>query len=117
MDVKAYLLLVMAIVLAVIGQLLLKLGMSRRPGFRLRDLTALARDLPVVSGFSCYAISTLFYLQALATLNLSLAYPTVSLGYVLVILMSKVCFKEPISPLRWIAVLIICAGVALVGVG
>ena len=51
----------------------------------------------------------------LARLDLSVAYPTVSLGYVLVIVMSKVFFKERISPARWLGVVIICAGVALVG--
>ncbi len=117
MDVKTYLLLLIAIVLAVIGQLLLKLGMLRRPNFRLKDLAALTQDFHVIAGFCCYGISTLFYLQALATLSLSVAFPTVSLGYVLVIIMSKMCFKEPISRFRWIAVVIICAGVALVGLG
>ena len=117
MGVNAYFLLLSAILLAVIGQLLLKLGMSRHPSFRLKDLAALTKDFPVLAGFCCYGISTLLYLQSLATLNLSVAFPTVSLGYVLVIIMSKVCFKEPITPIRWIAVLIICAGVTLVGLG
>ncbi len=117
MDVQTYLLLLIAIVFAVIAQLLWKLGMSRRPNFRLKDLTSLTGNFPVLAGFSCFGISILLYLQALSNLNLSVAYPTVSLGYVLVIIMSKVCFKEPISPTRWISVFIICAGVALVGLG
>lgn len=117
MDVMAYLVLLIAVVLGVIGQLFLKLGMSRRPGFRLKDFTLLIRDYPIVAGFLCYAFSTLLYLKALATLNLSLAYPTVSLGYVLVIVMSKAWFKEHVTPIRWGAVLIICAGISLVGIG
>ncbi len=117
MDVQTYLLLLIAIVLAVMTQLLLKQGMSRRPNFRLKDLTSLIGNLPILAGFICLGISILLYLQALSNLNLSVAYPTVSLGYVLVIIMSKVCFKEPISPTRWISVFIICAGVALVGLG
>ena len=117
MNVQTYLLLLIAIVLGVMAQLLWKLGMSRRPNFRLNDLAALTRDFPVLAGLSWFGISILLYLQALANLNLSVAYPTVSLGYVLVIIMSKVCFKEAISPIRWIAVLIICAGVTLVGLG
>jgi multidrug transporter EmrE-like cation transporter len=110
-------LLLIAVVLGVAGQLLLKLGMSRRPGFRLKDLAGLIQDYRIVAGFSCYAISTVLYLKALATLNLSLAYPTVSLGYVLVIIMSKACFKEPVAPIRWIGVLVISVGIALVGLG
>ncbi len=117
MDVQTYLLLLIAIVFAVMTQLLLKLGMSQRPNFRLKDLATLTGNFPVLAGFFCLGISILLYLQALSHLNLSVAYPTVSLGYVLVIIMSKVCFKEPISPTRWISVFIICAGVALVGLG
>ncbi len=117
MDVQTYLLLLIAIVFAVIAQLLWKLGMSRRPNFRLKDLATLTGNFPVLGGFTCFGISIFLYLQALANLNLSVAYPTVSLGYVLVIIMSKVCFKEAISPIRWISVLVICAGVALVGLG
>ncbi len=117
MDVQTYLLLLIAIVFAVMTQLLLKQGMLRRPSFRLKDLTSLTGNFPVLGGFICLGISILLYLQALSNLNLSVAYPTVSLGYVLVIILSKVCFKEPISRFRWISVFIICAGVALVGLG
>lgn len=116
MDMKAYTLLLVAIMVGVVGQLLLKHGMSRRSGFRIRDLPSLACDVPIVGGFCCYGIATLLYLKVLARLDLSVAYPTVSLGYVLVIVMSKVFFKERISPARWLGVVIICAGVALVGV-
>ena len=117
MDVQTYLLLLIAIVFAVMTQLLLKQGMLRRPSFRLKDLTSLTGNFPVLGGFVCLGISILLYLQALSNLNLSVAYPTVSLGYVLVIIMSKVCFKEAISLFRWISVFIICAGVVLVGLG
>jgi multidrug transporter EmrE-like cation transporter len=117
MDVQTYLLLLIAIVFAVMTQLLLKQGMLRRPSFRLKDLMSLTGNFPVLGGFICLGVSILLYLQALSNLNLSVAYPTLSLGYVLVIIMSKVCFKEPITRFRWIAVLIICAGVSLVGLG
>lgn len=115
--VYTYVLLFVAIVLGVVGQLLLKHGMSRRPDFRLHDLLSLVRDAPVLGGFLSYGFSVLLYFKVLETLDLSLAYPSVSLGYVLVILLSKVFFKEPVTLTRWIAVLIICTGVALVGLG
>jgi len=41
----------------------------------------------------------------------------VSLGYVIVIVMSRVLFEEPVTLARWGAVVIICIGVALVGLG
>jgi multidrug transporter EmrE-like cation transporter len=113
----AYFLLFVTILSGVAGQLLLKYGMSRRPGFSLGDFSKLVRDFYIVGGFACYGGSTLLYLQALAKLDLSVAYPMVSLGYVLVILMSKIVFKEPISLARWLAAGIISLGVILVGLG
>jgi multidrug transporter EmrE-like cation transporter len=117
MDVRAYMLLLVGIMIGVIGQLLLKYGMSRRPWFQLSEITVLAREFPVLCGFCCYGIATLLYFKVLASLDLSLAYPTVSLGYVLVVLMSRAIFKERVTPARWAAVVMIVAGVALVGLG
>lgn len=117
MDMQAYGLLLVAISIGSVGQLLLKHGMSQRPGFRLGDFALLIRDCPVIGGFFCYGVSTLLYLKTLATLHLSIAYPTVSLGYVLVIVLSRMLLKEPVCPARWFAVFIICVGVVLVGLG
>ena len=115
MLASPYILLLLAILIGVAGQLLLKLGMTRLPEFRVVDMIGLLRNWPVLTGFGCYGLSTVLYLQVLAKLELSLAYPTVSIGYVLVIVMSRVFFKETVSPSRWMAVAIICVGVVLVG--
>ena len=117
MDWTAYALLLVSIGLGVAGQLLLKHGMSRRPSISLGEIWQVALDFYIISGFLCYGLSVLLYLKALSSLDLSLAYPTVSLGYVVVILLSKLFFDERISPARWAATAIICAGVALVGLG
>ena len=117
MHGNAYGVLLVAIMIGVTGQLLLKHGMSRQPGFRFGDIGVLTRNLPVLGGIGCYCLSTVLYLSVLARLELSLAYPTVSLGYVLVIVMSRVLFKEPVSLSRWLAAGIICIGVVLVGLG
>jgi multidrug transporter EmrE-like cation transporter len=117
MDGGPYIVLLLAILVGVAGQLLLKFGMARQPGFRFADVLGLCRNWPVLLGFGCYGLSTVLYLQVLAKLELSLAYPTVSLGYVLVIVLSRVFFKEAVSAMRWMAVMIICFGVVLVGLG
>jgi multidrug transporter EmrE-like cation transporter len=117
MENNAYALLLMAILVGVAGQLLLKLGMTRQPGFRFVETLDLFHNWPVAMGFGCYGISTVLYFQVLAKLELSLAYPTVSIGYVLVIVMSRVLFKEAVSPMRWMAVMMICVGVVFVGLG
>ena len=115
MEASPYILLLLAILVGVAGQLLLKFGMARQPEFRVVDMTSLLRNWPVLTGFGCYGLSTVLYLQVLAKLELSLAYPTVSIGYVLVIVLSRVLLKESVSPGRWMAVAIICVGVVLVG--
>ena len=117
MDANPYFLLFLAILIGVAGQLCLKFGMGRQPKFRIVDVISLFRDWPILLGFGCYALSTVLYLQVLARLELSLAYPTVSLGYVLVIVMSRILFNEAVSLMRWMAVTIICCGVVLVGLG
>ncbi len=114
---SAYSWLLVSVVMGVVRQLLLKQGMSKRPGFRVRDLLALVGDWTIITGFGCYGIATLLYLQALAALDLSVAYPTLSLGYVLIIILSRVLFKEPVGLTRSIAVIIICLGVVLIGLG
>jgi multidrug transporter EmrE-like cation transporter len=117
MLLSAYSLLILAIIFGVSGQLLLKKGMSQRPDFNVSDALTLVTDFSIVAGFVSYAVSVLIYLKALANLELSLAYPTVSLGYVIVVVFSKILFKERVSPVRWAAVAIICTGIALVGLG
>lgn len=117
MSLGVYGLLLVSISLGVVGQLSLKQGMSKKPGFRLTDLIALSRDIYVVGGFACYALSLLLYLKVLESLALSIAFPTISLGYAIVVILSGIIFNEPISRSRWAAVLLICIGVALVGLG
>ena len=117
MNINPYVLLLVAIVIGVAGQLLLKFGIARRSGFRIVEIMGLLNNWPVLAGFGCYGISTILYFQVLANLELSLAYPMVSLGYVLVIVMSKLLFKKTVCPMRWAALTIICVGVALVGLG
>lgn len=115
MPVLPYAFLILAIGLGVAGQLLLKRGMLQRPGFQIKDLLSLAGDYTVILGFLCYGVSTLVYLRALADLDLSLAYPTVGLSYALIVVLSQFFFNEKVSLARWIAVMIICSGVVLVG--
>jgi multidrug transporter EmrE-like cation transporter len=110
-----YLSLALAILLGVAGQLLLKRGLSARPTLHLSALPTLATDPFIIGGFASYGFSTLLYLNALGSLPLSLAYPAVSLGYVLITLLSNRLFDEVITRRHWASILIICLGVAVLG--
>ena len=117
MELIAYSILITSIIFGVFGQLLLKYGMSKRPPIKFADIGQQITNLPVIFGFVSYGISVIFYFNALARLDLSLAYPTVSLGYIAVVVFSKIFLKENFSVWRWLALVLICCGVALVGIG
>jgi len=115
MSIIVYLLLLLCIVIGIAGQLLLKLGMSKYPAFKLENLLVTLFNPLIMAGFACYAASVLLYFKVLENIDESIAYPTVSLGYVLVVIMSRPLFGEQISRTRWLAVVVICVGVGLVG--
>ena len=58
--------------------------------------------------------ATIFYLLALSKLPLSIAYPMLSSGYVLVVLLSKIFLKEEVSLKRWLGVFIIMIGIFVI---
>ena len=68
----------------------------------------------VVLGAFLYFISIFFWLYALSKVDLSFAYPFISLSFVVILLFSFWFLGEAISLLRWIGVFIICFGVFLI---
>lgn len=64
----------------------------------------------------CFCMATILWLAAIRQADISYAYPMLGMGYVLVTLLAKWFLGERISALRWVAVLIITAGVMMVGV-
>lgn len=54
-----------------------------------------------------------FWIVALRRIDLSLAYPSVSLSYGLIAVVSRVFFAEHIGGLRWLGIAFIILGVAL----
>lgn len=107
-----------AVCLGVVGQLLMKSGMNRVGTIDHWGLPTLIRVFScpyVLLGFASYGLSSLAYLMALSRLELSVAYPMIGLGYVLVVLLSALLLRESVSAVRWLGVLLIVAGVWLVG--
>lgn len=69
----------------------------------------------VMAGISIYFVGVFFWLYGLSKVELSFAFPFVSLSYVLVFLMSWAFLGETIPMTRWLGLLTICVGVFLVG--
>ncbi len=57
------------------------------------------------------------YMSALSWADLTYVLPATSLGYVLVALIGHFSFHEVISPMRWLGIALIAAGVGFVAAG
>lgn len=115
---KSILLVLCSVTPAVAGQLILKyaigrLNLSMEETGPIGYYVKLFTTPIVLLGFLMYGVSSLFWLFILSKLPLSLAYPLVSMGYVLVVFFSWLLLREHVSIARIIGVGIICCGVAL----
>lgn len=63
----------------------------------------------------CFAVATLLWLIVLRHTAISYAYPLLGAGYILVTLLAKWLLREEIPALRWVSILVITAGVLMVG--
>ena len=117
---KNLLLVLVCVARGVGGQLLLKQGMSAdkdavdRASEVLPRLVKAARNPMVVSGFLLYFLSAGLWLIVLTRAELSWAYPLLSLGYVLVVLLSRVLFHEAVTASRLVGTLVVIIGVWLI---
>lgn len=59
-------------------------------------------------------VTAMAWILALSKAQLSFLYPFMALSYVLVALFSVLLFKEDVGVLRWLGIIVICAGVFLV---
>jgi drug/metabolite transporter (DMT)-like permease len=116
---KSLALITVAIVMAGAGQVSLKLGMSvvGRIGEG-TDPAETARRIVssplVLVGLVCYAVGAVVWLIVLSRVNLSLAYPLLALSYVVVTAAAQLFLGEQVSPLRWLGVVIVSLGVAII---
>jgi uncharacterized membrane protein len=69
-----------------------------------------------LAGVGASILGSGFYYLMLTRMNLSIAYPLLSIAYVFVAVASIVFLKETITIPNWIGIILICAGVALVSV-
>lgn len=110
---------IISVSLGVVGQFLIKKGLNSLGGL---DFSAglfisylkIFISPFILLGLLIYFLGVFFWLYALSKVELSFAYPFVSLSYVLILLLSWGFLGESISPLRWAGVVAICFGVFLI---
>ncbi len=118
-TLKDFLLLICNVLFTVTGQLLLKQGMlqvGRVEGVSrvIHKLIQAFMNPFVIGGIATYGFTTMIWLVILSRVKLSVAYPIISLGYLLSILFSWIFFKESIPRIRVLGAVVICIGVYLV---
>lgn len=117
MQAQAFGLLLIAIVMTNVGELLLKHGMTMHGEMSLHPETLVPTMFRtftnpfVLAGFVLVFGASIFWLAVLSRVELSWAYPMLSLGYVLVVILSALFLNETITLGRVLGILIIISGV------
>lgn len=102
------------------AQLLLKAGMIQIGHFEFTLTNALPIGIkvmanpPIITGLFMYVISVGVWLLVLSRVQVSLAYPMLSIGYIVNALAAYYLFGEPLTSLRLLGIFIIIGGVYLV---
>ncbi|MFI4890491.1 MAG: EamA family transporter [Steroidobacterales bacterium] len=78
------------------------------------SILILGRSVPFWVGMFCYAASVCVWLGALTRAPVSVAYPMLSIGYIVVAGASVLWLGETLSLGKILGILLICVGVVLV---
>jgi multidrug transporter EmrE-like cation transporter len=120
MSVASALLLLLGVTLNAVAQLLLKAGTNAVGRFEFSAANAvpvgvkLATEPHILGGIACYVVSVVVWILALSRVEVSIAYPMLSIGYVLNALAAWYWLGEAVTPARLVGIGIIIVGVYVV---
>ena len=108
-----------SVLLGAVGQIFVKIGaqhleLAFTSDHLLQSLITIVKNGPVMLGMVLYGLSFVLWVKVLSKVELSYAYPLVSLGYIVIMVFSYFYFKEEISFYRAIGVSFIAIGVVFV---
>ncbi|MDE1833384.1 MAG: hypothetical protein KGH58_03125 [Candidatus Micrarchaeota archaeon] len=69
----------------------------------------------IAAGFIAYVIATVMYFYVLSRMHLSWAYSMGGLSYIFTTIFAATILAENVPILRWVGVVVIAAGVLLIG--
>ncbi len=120
MNLASFSLILTGVLLNAAAQLLLKAGTNRIGTFEY----SLANVIPIgkvialqphiLGGLACYGISVVVWIMALSRVPVSMAYPMLSIGYVVNAVAAWYLFGESLAAQKLIGIAFICVGVWLV---
>lgn len=112
MDNIKYILLLFSMTLGVIGQFLLKKGVTASSlSPNLHSIIQTLFSPMVFAGLTFYGFSAVVWLFVLQKFPLSVAYPSLALTYIAIVILSYFFLKEPITTAKIVGVVLIFAGV------
>jgi multidrug transporter EmrE-like cation transporter len=114
LDTKSVALVFCCTLLGAAAQIFMKLGANR---LAQPSLLQMVTNLPLMTGYCFYGMSTMLLVLALRKAHLSVLYPIISLTYVWVTLLSMVIFHEQMNIYKGIGLTVIVFGVAVLGFG
>jgi multidrug transporter EmrE-like cation transporter len=120
MTLNTFLLILIGVLLNAGAQLLLKAGVTPLGALSpsLAELPSLfwrvVSQWPILAGLACYVVSVGVWIIGLSRVDVSLAYPLLSLGYVVNAVLAWWLFGEVLSATRWGGIVLILAGVWLI---
>jgi multidrug transporter EmrE-like cation transporter len=118
MTAVTWVLLLGGVALNAAAQLLLKAA-TRASGVLISDggqvswtaTQELLREAPLWIGLSCYGVSVILWLGALSRVPVSIAYPMLSVGYVVNAIAAAYLFAEALTAGKLIGIMLVIAGV------
>jgi multidrug transporter EmrE-like cation transporter len=118
MNIATFSFIIFGVLLNAVAQLLLKAG-ARNVGeihLTMQNLFSVglkvASQWPIIGGLTCYVLSVVLWIIALSRVDVSIAYPMLSLGYVVTAIGAWYLFGEALSVQRLMAIAVILVGVA-----
>jgi multidrug transporter EmrE-like cation transporter len=120
MKALEFALVLTGVLLNALAQLLLKAGTRQVGAFEFSYANVipvgakLIANWPIIGGIGCYVISVVVWIMALSRVDVSIAYPMLSIGYVVNAGLAWWLFGEAVTPMRMIGIAIICFGVFIV---
>ena len=120
MNAISFSLLMTGVLLNAGAQLLLKAGTNSVGVFEFSRANIvpigwkLATEPHIAGGLACYVISVVVWVMALSRVEVSVAYPLLSVGYVVNAIAAWYLFGEAVTPMRLTGIGVIIIGVCLV---
>ena len=113
-------LILVGVLLNALAQLTLKQGMRNighfnfTPDSLLRMSSTVLFNPFILAGLCCYVVSVIIWLLVLSRVEVSYAYPLLSVGYIVTAVAGWQLFNESMSLIRWSGIAVICCGVWLI---